>query len=266
VITGLDHVAVAVRDFDAAVDGYRRLLGREPDLEPRDGAKRAWFRFPNMALEVIAPDGEGAAGDRLRARLDAAGEGTWLAAFKVEDPAAAAKLLSRRGLEVEDLGAFFRVRAAGLLFVLAPNQSKPTSSPIGNEAAAVAALDHVVVHTPNPDRALGVYGAKFGLDLRLDRANEKWGARQLFFRCGGAVFEVGASLKAPVSDGPDTFGGLAWRVADPHAAQARMAAAGFNVSEVRTGRKPGTHVFTVRDAPGGVPTLMLSAEPALESA
>ena len=41
-IEGLDHVAIAVRDFDAAVDGYRRLLGREPDLAPRDGAKRAW--------------------------------------------------------------------------------------------------------------------------------------------------------------------------------------------------------------------------------
>jgi catechol 2,3-dioxygenase-like lactoylglutathione lyase family enzyme len=257
VITGLDHVAVAVRDFDTAVDGYRRLLGREPDLEPRDGARRAWFRLPNMALEVIAPDGPGAAGDRLRARLDEVGEGTWLAAFKVDDPAAAAKLLSRRGLEVEDLGAFFRVRAAGLLFVLAPNDPKPVSPPTVTEAAAIAALDHVVVQTPNPDRALAVYGAKFGLDLRLDRANEAWGARQLFFRCGAAVFEVGASLKVPPSDAPDRFGGLAWRVTDPEAAHARMAAAGFDVSEVRTGRKPGTRVFTVRDAPGGVPTLMI---------
>ena len=265
-IRALDHIAIAVRDFDAAVDGYRRLLGREPDLEPRDGAKRAWFRLPNMALEVIAPDGAGAAGDRLRARLDAAGEGTWLAAFKVDDPAAAAKLLSRRGLEVEDLGAFFRVRAAGLLFVLAPNETKPTSPPTVTEAAAIAALDHVVVHTPNPDRALGVYGAKFGLDLRLDRANEAWGARQLFFRCGGAVFEVGASLKAPPSDAPDRFGGLAWRVTDPEAAQARLAACGFDVSEVRTGRKPGTKVFTVRDAPGGVPTLMIQQSAALETA
>ena len=44
-----------------------------------------------------------------------------------------------------------------------------------------------------------------------------------------------------------------------------MAGAGFDVSELRSGRKPGTHVFTVRDAPGGVPTLMLSAEPARES-
>ena len=263
-IQGLHHIAVAVRDFDASLDGYRRLLGREPDLEPRDGARRAWFRLPNMALEVIAPDGPGAAGDRLRARLDEAGEGTWLAAFKVDDVAEAARLLSRRGLEVEDLGAFTRVRAAGLLFVLAPNETRPTSPPTGAEAAAVASLDHVVVSTPNPDRALGVYGAKFGLDLRLDRSNEAWGARQLFFRCGSAVFEVGASLKVPISDAPDRFGGLAWRVTDPDAAQARMAAAGFDVSEVRTGRKPGTRVFTVRDAPGGVPTLMIqqNAEPA----
>ena len=260
-ITALDHVAVAVRDFDTAVDGYRRLLGREPDLEPRDGANRAWFRFSNMALEVIAATGAGGAGDRVRAQLGTAGEGTWLAAFQVDDVAAASRLLSRRGLEVEPLGAIARVRAAGLVFVLTPKPDATLSPPTETEAAAVAALDHVVVHTPNPDRALGLYGAKFGLDLRLDRANAQWGARQLFFRCGGTVFEVGASLKGPVSNEPDRFGGLAWRVSDPEAAQARMAAAGFDVSEVRTGRKPGTKVFTVRDAPGGVPTLMLMPSP-----
>jgi catechol 2,3-dioxygenase-like lactoylglutathione lyase family enzyme len=266
VITGLDHVAIAVRDFDAAVDGYRRLLGREPDLAPRDGANRAWFRFPNMALEVIAPNGGGPAGDRVRAQLDAAGEGVWLAAFAVDDVAAASRLLSRRGLQVEPVGALARVQAAGLSFVLASAHGAASSPAIGDDAAAVTGLDHIVVHTPNPDRALGLYGAKFGLDLRLDRANEQWGARQLFFRCGGTVFEVGASLKASVTDAPDRFGGLAWRVNDPDAAQARMAAAGFDVSEVRTGRKPGTKVFTVRDAPGGAPTLMLMPSPELESA
>lgn len=265
-ITAIDHMALAVRDFGAAVDGYRRLLGREPKLEPRDGAERAWFHFPNMALEVIAPSGQGVAGDRVRARLDAAGEGLWIAAFKVDDLDGASRLLARRGLEVEPAGTVARVRAAGLDFVLTPGRGAAFSAPIGAEDAAVAKLDHVVVHTPNADRALGLYGAKFGLDLRLDRSNETWGARQLFFRCGDAVFEVGASLKAPATDTPDRFGGLAWRVADPAAAQARIAAAGFDVSEVRPGRKPGTKVFTVRDAPGGAPTLMLSAEPAMEAA
>ncbi|HZZ70400.1 MAG TPA: VOC family protein [Phenylobacterium sp.] len=265
-ITALDHVAIAVRDFDSAVDGYRGLFGHEPDLAARDGANRAWFRFPNMALEVIAPRGDGPAGDRVRAQLDEAGEGLWLAAFAVEDVAAASRLLARRGLEVEAVGPLARIRAAGLTFALASAHAAISSPTVSDQKSAVTALDHIVVHTPNPDRALGLYGAKFGLDLRLDRTNEQWGARQLFFRCGGAVFEVGASLKAPVTDEPDRFGGLAWRVADPDAARERMAAAGFDVSEVRAGRKPGTHVFTVRDAPAGVPTLMLSAEPMTETA
>jgi catechol 2,3-dioxygenase-like lactoylglutathione lyase family enzyme len=267
-ITALDHIAVAVSDFEASVDAYRRLLGREPELEPRDGADRAWFHFPNMALEVIAASGgEGPAGDRVRARLEEAGEGQWIAAFQVDDLDAAARLLSRRGLDVERVATVARVKAAGLDFVLTPGRiGAQPSPPTVTEAAAVAALDHVVVHTPNPDRALGLYGAKFGLDLRLDRANEQWGARQLFFRCGGTVFEVGASLKGPINNEPDRFGGLAWRVTDPEAAQARMAAAGFDVSEVRTGRKPGTKVFTVRDAPGGTPTLMLMPSPELDAA
>ena len=266
-ITALDHIAVAVRDFEASVDAYRRLLGREPALEPRDGADRAWFHVPNMALEVIAPSGAGPAGDRVRARLEAAGEGQWIAAFQVDDLDASARLLSRRGLEVERVATVARVKAAGLDFVLTPGRiGAQPSPPTATEAAAVSALDHVVVNTPNADRALGLYGAKFGLDLRLDRANEQWGARQLFFRCGGAVFEVGASLKGPVNNEPDRFGGLAWQVSDPEAAQARIAAAGFDVSEVRTGRKPGTKVFTVRDAPGGTPTLMLMPSPQLEAA
>ena len=80
------------------------------------------------------------------------------------------------------------------------------------------------------------------------------------------MVEFGASLKAPVTDEPDSFGGLAWRMEDAEATHARLAAAGFNVSELRTGCKPGTHVFTVRDAPGAVPTILLSAESAMESA
>ena len=269
-ITALDHVAVAVRDLDAAVDGYRRMLGVEPDYEPGDGANRAWFRFPNMALELIAPTGEGGAGDRLRTQLEAHGEGVWLLAFAVDDIDAAARLLSRRGIRGAPMGPpthavrLDKADTAGVQMFLrpaAPIRLSPAGGP-----GPVAALDHVVVHTANVDRALAVYGAKLNLDLRLDRANEAWGARQLFFRCGDAVVEIGASLKTPASDDPDRFGGLAWRVTDPEAAQARMAAAGFDVSEVRTGRKPGTKVFTVRDAPGGVPTLIIQQNAAVETA
>jgi len=290
VITGLDHVALCVRDLDPVIEGYRKMLGVEPNWIGGDGgARHAWFQFPNMALDVISPHGEGAFGDRMRAHLESRGEGVWAVAFTVgqtvDDLAPFAKLMNRRGLRTTEpaltrsthddgrkrywLGANPDADDTGGLQVLliAPPRDGapwPLSEPTG--AAPVAKLDHVVVHTANVDRALAVWGAKLGLDLRLDRENPQWGARQLFFKAGDAVVEFGASLKEPASDKPERFGGLAWRVDEPEAAQARMAAAGFEVSEVRTGRKPGTKVFTVRNAPAGVPTLMLSAEPQLEPA
>ena len=94
--------------------------------------------------------------------------------------------------------------------------------------------------------------------MRLDRSNPDWGSRLLFFRCGDAVVEVGASLNAAVSDEPDRLGGFAWRAPQPEEAHARMKAAGLDVSELRKGRKVGTSVFTVRDAMGG-PNLIISA-------
>ena len=284
-ITGLDHIALAVNDLDASVAAYRALLGREPNWIGGDGgARHAWFQLPNMALDIITPHGEGAFGDTIRQHLAEHGEGIWAIAFTVENAEAAQKLVERRGLRGSAPGPTRSTHDDGrkrywttsalnaadtgginILLVDPPRSGEPwpLSAPVAGEDAAVSELDHVVINTANPDRALAIYGAKLGLDLRLDRANAQWGVRQLFFRCGSAVVEMGASLKTPASDAPDRFGGLAWRVTDPDAGQARLAAAGFDVSQVRTGRKPGTRVFTVRDAPGGVPTLMIqqNAEP-----
>ncbi len=283
-IVGLDHIALVVRDLDAAVDGYARMFGVTPDWIGRGGGVRqAWFQFPNAALDLISPEGEGAFADGMRAHLDSVGEGVWALAFASDDLAGDVKLMNRRGIpasepapmrtKAEDgsvrewQGSSLDPKATGgtrILLMARPAQPWPLAKP--NAEAPITQLDHVVIVTPNVDRALAVYGAKLGLDLRLDRENPKWNARQLFFRCGDAVVEMGAKIGGPATDDPDRSGGLAWRVAEPHAAQTRIAAAGFDVSEVRVGRKPGTHVFTVRDAPAGVPTIMLSAEPQMENA
>lgn len=279
-ITGLDHVALAVRDLDAAVDGYTRMLGVTPNWIGRGGGVRqAWFQFPNMALDLISPEGEGAFADTIRAHLEAQGEGIWGVAFACQDIESFARLLTRRGLTATPPGPV-RTQAdngavrtwiassidpattGGLQMMLmgppADGIAWPHSPATG--AGPITQLDHVVVTTGNVDRTLAVYGAKLNLDLRLDRENAAWNARQLFFRCGDAVFEIAARIGEPDLEAlarPDRFGGLAWQVEDPDAAQARIAAAGFNVSEVRKGRKPGTRVFTVRDAPGGAPTIMI---------
>ncbi|MFC3079417.1 VOC family protein [Phenylobacterium terrae] len=232
-ILGLDHVAVGATDIEAATRAFTALLGRQP--ERRDG--EAWFQLPNMALRLTPGEADAIVG----------------LSFRSDDPDADLTLMTRRGLTAAGSG----LDAAGIPVALSPANERPISAPTQDVASAVAALDHVVVRTRNIDRAVANFGGRLGLDLRLDRANEAWGARQLFFRCGGAVVEFGASLKSPPSDEPDSFGGLAWRVTDPDAAHARIAAAGFDVSEVRTGRKPGTKVFTVRSGVPGAPSLMI---------
>ena len=59
----------------------------------------------------------------------------------------------------------------------------------------------------------------------------------------------------------DKLWGLSWRVGDIDAARARLLAAGVDVSEVRTGRKPGTRVMSVRSGTCGVQTLLLERSP-----
>ena len=280
-ITDFDHVALMVRDLDETVEAYRTLLGREPNWRGTlEGARHAWFQLPNMALDINAPHGEGHAAEEMRAQLDKWGEGIWGIGFAVADLEAATRTLERRGVALFPPGVThsqgdngkersWRIAIArrnsthGLaqFFVeRAPDATPwPISSPTGAEDAAIAGLDHVVIRTPNADRAAAHYGARLGLDLRLDRSNEQWGSRLLFFRCGGLIVEIGASLKTPSSDGKDTFGGLAWRVRDAGAVHARLGAAGFEVSELRKGRKPGTRVFTVRARTANIPTLMLEA-------
>lgn len=264
-ITGLHHVAVVVRDLDATAAAYERLLGVPPTPQDGDGARRAWFWLDNMGLEVIAPDGEGSAGDRVRARLEAAGEGQWLVAFTADDFNATARLCERRGLVISqrtERAVMFEPSSTGGIQVALMNFPPLPGAANG----AVTGLDHVVIRTANIDRAVANFGGRLGLDLRLDRANAAWGARQLFFRCGSGVVEFAASLKHPASDAPDSFGGLAWRVTDADAAQSAIADAGFDVSEVRTGRKAGTKTFTVRNPPGGAPTIMIQQSPQMEAA
>ena len=279
-ITGIDHIAVLVKDFDATVAGYTAVFGRTPNwLGLMPGGRHAWFQFGNAALDIIGTYGEGPEADASRAEIDRFGDAIWGLGFSVPDLAEALRLYERRGLVflprhatrtkntagVErswELATMKRKSANGVALFLVENKPGAARWPIpaadGTEGAAVGEIDHVVVRTADAERAVALFGGRLGLDLRLDRTNEQWGARQLFFRCGNAVVEIGASLKAHTGETKDSFGGLAWRVRDPQAARERIAATGLDVSEVRQGRKPGTQVFTVRSGTGGVPTLMLS--------
>jgi catechol 2,3-dioxygenase-like lactoylglutathione lyase family enzyme len=188
------------------------------------------------------------------------GEAVSSMAFATSSLDKAARLLERRGVATTK-GARLELSTAashGVPIALVERGSVPAPSPVtDDEAASISALDHVVVRTPNPERAIAFYAGRLGLDLRLDRSNPAWGARLLFFRCGDLVVEIVHDLDKGVSDGPDQLWGLSWRTPDIAKANARLKAAGIDVSEPRDGRRPGSQVFTVKSHTEGVPTIVI---------
>lgn len=255
-ITGFDHVVIAVRDLAAGVAAYAALLGRAVvERGVGDGVARAVIATDNIAVELMTPEGEGAGARRLRAALED-GEGLKSLVFAAGDVAQAHRRAGRVGLDPETVsdGGAFRLNTArthGVRLFLMQRRAPLHPTPVGD--AGVIGLDHVVIRTPDAERAAALYGARLGLDMRLDR--EIAGRRLMFFRCGDAVLEI--VHDASRTDGRDQLWGLSWRIADAAAARARLAAAGLNVSDVRPGLKPGTRVVSVRDGTCGVPTLLI---------
>lgn len=226
-LAALDHLVVG---GSAAV--YETLLGRQ--------AVNGSLRTGNVGVRFV-PRVSG-----LRSMV-----------FATQDPEKAATLLERRAVPTTRTPDGLALLGHGVAIEVIARTDE-TASPLTTAAAsAVSGLDHVVVRTPNPERAIAFYAGRLGLDLRLDRSNPKWGARLLFFRCGDLVIEIAHDLKKGVSDEPDHLWGLSWRVPDIAAAQARLKAAGLDVTEPRDGRRPGSQVCTVKDGTGGVPTILI---------
>jgi catechol 2,3-dioxygenase-like lactoylglutathione lyase family enzyme len=231
-IDALDHLAIA-----GSAGSYEILLGRV--------AVNGRLQTGNVGLTF------GAAGDALSSM-----------AFATGDLDEAARLLERRAVPSERQGnrlVLARNATHGVTIELRERKEHATPSPPAgsDEAASISALDHVVIRTPNPERAVAFYAGRLGLDLRLDRSNPEWGSRLLFFRCGDLVVEIAHDLKVGVSDGPDHLWGLSWRTPDVAKANARLKAAGVDVSAPRTGRRPGTEVFSVNSHTEGVPTIVI---------
>lgn len=232
-----------------------RLLGRGVNA----GEESCTAHLTNVSLE-LAPSEDGK-------------EGLAGLAFAVVNIDEAHRICERRALKpsapvafAETDGSGFRegrhidldVQATfGVPITLTHVTSGSLHQPNAVEQGAITGLDHVVIRTTHPNRAAALYGARLGLDMRLDRTEPKWGARLMFFRAGDLIIEVVHNLADEPSDTPDKLWGLSWRVANIEAANARLKSLAFDVSEIRAGRKPGTRVFTVKNNTLGVPTLIL---------
>jgi catechol 2,3-dioxygenase-like lactoylglutathione lyase family enzyme len=274
VITGLDHVVVLVGDIEAAATAYQTLFARAPAWRNSgDGAERVLFTLDNMTLELMSPHGDDATATRIRAVLAEQGEGLATICFRAGDIVKMHRRLDRLTLKPEPVAeveshdattgatlSWKRTRAAtdatrGVrLFFLELAKERPLS--VRTTVASITAMDHVVIATADPERAAALYGARLGLDMALDRSHPDWG-RLMFFRCGDLIVEV---VNRPGKDADirhDKLWGLSWRVADIDATRSRLVSSGVDVSDVRTGRKPGTRVLTVRSSTCGIPTLLV---------
>jgi len=202
-ITGVDHVVIAVRDLSAGVAAYETLLNTQAKpTSTEDGIAAALIG----AVEVIAPVGEGAMAARLRAALDDGGEGLKSVAFATRDLGALHRRLERVGLAPEPIVeraalASFRLNTERTLGVrvFAVERAAPLAASDGG------GLDHIVVRSRDMEQAAALYGARLGLELRL--AREVAGRRLMFFRCGCAFVEI---AYAPELE-RDMLVGLAWR-------------------------------------------------------
>jgi len=255
-IHALDHIVIAAASSEAAVSDYEMLLGRRANNPAQSAAAAPSIQLANMRLEfAIATNGTA--------------DGLSTLAFTVADTAKARHLLGQRALPLvkTDASHVQHIAAEGThgvplgLVERAPGAAGLPPSPATCELdAAVAGLDHVVIRSPNPERAVALYAGRLGLSLRLDRSEPAWGARLLFFRCGDLIVEVAHDLKAGVSDGPDRLWGVSWRVPDVAKAHARLRVAGVDVSDIRPGRRPRTQVFTAKSHTAGIPTLVIGDE------
>lgn len=275
-ITALDHLVLVCPDIESAEADYFTLLGEDPVWRSEtDETTSVVFAVGNTALELLTPqrDGEGEAADRLRA-LTRDGARLTSLVYQSDNLVDDHHLLGRRGLNPGEIASDrsqhgdtgdvrswtrFRIPDASMAgiktFVLQTPSPFVAPHP---EPGSVAALDHVVINTPDPQRAVANYGARLGLRFALDRTAEEWKTRFLFFRLGGLTLEVIHRLDQEHDPAADDFlWGLTWEADDLEAAHERLTEAGLDLSEIRTGRKPGSQVFTVRNRTQGVPTLFI---------
>ena len=103
---GLDHIVVAVKDLDAAVQRHEAIYGQavsDRSEAAAAGMKMAFFRFGESYVELVSNLGEeGPIAKRLADR----GEGVHLVAMKVDDMDATLADLRAKGVRlVGDPGA-----------------------------------------------------------------------------------------------------------------------------------------------------------------
>jgi methylmalonyl-CoA epimerase len=102
VLTEIDHVAIAVRDLDAAVAYYEAAYGVEVEHREtveRDGVEEALLRVADSYVQLLTPTRD----DSPVAKwMEKRGEGIHHVGYRVDDCAAALERVKAQGHQVID--------------------------------------------------------------------------------------------------------------------------------------------------------------------
>lgn len=101
-LTQIDHVGIAVKDLDAAVEGYRRTLGVEPAHRERvesQGVEEVLLPVGTSFIQLLGALGPDTPVGRF---LERRGPGVHHIGFRVEDVASAIDQLRGEGLRLID--------------------------------------------------------------------------------------------------------------------------------------------------------------------
>ena len=96
-LTEIDHVAIAVRDLDAAIDWYLNALGAEVahrEVAERDGIEEAMLAVAESYVQLITPTRDDSPVAKF---LDKRGEGLHHVGYRVPDCAAALEAMVKAG-------------------------------------------------------------------------------------------------------------------------------------------------------------------------
>jgi methylmalonyl-CoA epimerase len=102
ILTEIDHVAIAVRDLEAAISYYRDVFGAEVTHRERiesDGVEEALIRVADSYVQLLTPTTASSPVERF---LERSGEGLHHVGYRVESCAKALRAVKDSGGRVID--------------------------------------------------------------------------------------------------------------------------------------------------------------------
>jgi catechol 2,3-dioxygenase-like lactoylglutathione lyase family enzyme len=258
VITAMPRIAIAVRDFDAAVSTFRDALGMpvvdfSPRTVPTLGAHVGMCVPPggsNIELMAAADPAEPLS-QALQRFLDQRGEGLYALMLEAPDPDREALELAARGLDVMPLmagagGRDVHPRSThGVLVRVYPNDSATTGEVAGSGDLGLSGIVKVVVATADASLAAAAYGDGFGLAIGPVVDDEERGVLTVECRppkggvielvsCADPAKPFARAIEACVKERRGGMYALGLTSTDPHRTTAQLAARGFATSADQT--------------------------------